>query len=417
MHVIFMYNSYSHARKGHFTLIKTQNIHLNQQSSFISDYEKSTEKVMNFFEYKPYESLKQRHAYLMKQTFPRENLVSVIKQMHRKWDAPKQTYTYIETLLDEKSTVVIGGQQAGVLTGPLYSFNKLISIIKFARKQESQLKVPVLPVFWIAGEDHDFEEVNHMFIQERNLLQKHRIRQHVDEKATVSSIPIDQSIVGKWVDVAFATLQETEHMQCVYKMVYRCLDASESYVDFFARMLFALLPNESFLLIDSGDALTREIEKPFFKHLIHQQNNIATAIYQTDVRFNRSGYESIVEVSPNDGHLFYHLNGERILLERDTRNNWVGKQKEIVLSNKEMLEIARHEPELLSNNVMTRPLMQEMLFPTLAFVGGNGEITYWALLKEAFQVTGLQMPPVVPRLSFTFIDKKTASILDRKSVV
>lgn len=386
-------------------------IDLKLQNSFISDYRKVAEKPMNFFEYSPYESLEKRHDYLMNESFPRTQLASAIKKMHQKWDAPNHTYASIEQLTDPTSTVVIGGQQAGVLTGPLYSMNKLISIIKYAKEQSEKLQTPVLPVFWIAGEDHDFEEINHVFIQEKNSLRKHRIRQHVQEKATVSSIGLDHPLIGAWVDAVFTSLEETEHAGDIYQLIHRCLAASHTYVDFFARMVFSLLPNESFLLIDSADELTRKMQQPFFERLINNQQTIATSIYQTDVALNRAGYDSIVEVQPNDGHLFYHLNGERILLERDARNSWVGKQQEIVFTTDELLKVAQNTPELLSNNVMTRPLMQEMMFPTLAFIGGNGEITYWALLKEAFHTTGLQMPPVIPRLSFTYVDRKTGHAL------
>ncbi len=119
--------------KGALTLIEIQPVNWNLHGRFIADYRESIDQAMHFFEYKPYESRKQRYDYLMKKTFPREELVSAIKHMHGKWDAPEHTYTYIEKLANEKSTVVIGGQQAGVLTGPLYSMNKIISIIKYAR--------------------------------------------------------------------------------------------------------------------------------------------------------------------------------------------------------------------------------------------------------------------------------------------
>lgn len=398
--------------KGAFIMIEIKPITWDEHGPFITDYRKGTDKTMHFFEYKPYESLQKRFEYLMERTYPRKELMSVLKKTHERWDAPDHTFERINELTDPTSTVVIGGQQAGLLTGPLYSMNKLISIIQYARKQEHELQAPVLPVFWIAGEDHDFEEINHVFIQEKNSLQKHRLKQLVDEKASVTSISVDHELVGKWVDVVFASLRETKHARDVYQLVSRCLSESETYVDFFARMLFSLLPNDPFLLIDSGDALTRQMQQMNFNHLIDHQPAIAKSIYQTDVAFKKAGYHSIVDVHPHDGHLFYHLHGERILLERDDRNSWVGKQNEIAFSNDELRKVAKYEPERLSNNVMTRPLMQEMMFPTLAFIGGNGEITYWALLKEAFHVADLQMPPVIPRLSFTYIDQKTAHLIN-----
>src|SRR5699024_1821071 len=77
------------------------------------------------------------------------------------------------------------------------------------------------------------------------------------------------------------------------------------------------------------------------------------------------------------------------------------------LTTNELLNIARKTPELLSNNVVSRPIMQELVFPTLAFIGGLGEISYWSVLKSAFHSLEINMPPVLPRLSFSFIDKST----------
>ncbi len=110
---------------------------------------------------------------------------------------------------------------------------------------------------------------------------------------------------------------------------------------------------------------------------------------------------------------FYHHNNERILLERDHEGNWAGKQNEVVMTSQQMLETARHNPAGLSNNVVTRPVMQECLFPTLAFIGGPGEVSYWAALKPAFHAAGIKMPPVLPRLSFTFIDRNVEKTLSR----
>src|SRR5690625_7447298 len=101
--------------------------------------------------------------------------------------------------------------------------------------------------------------------------------------------------------------------------------------------------------------------------------------------------------------IFFCLN-ERILLFKTEKDNWVGKYEEVELTTEELKEIAKNNPQQLSNNVITRPLMQELLFPTLAFIGGLGEISYWAALKPAFHSFGLIMTPVIHIFSLTYIN-------------
>src|SRR5699024_8817028 len=156
------------------------------------------------------------------------------------------------------------------------------------------------------------------------------------------------------------------------------------------------------VLIDSADEAVRKMESNYFIQLIEKQPEISKGVYHSLEDLKKSGYAVSLEADPEDGHLFYHLNGERILLTRDEEGNWQGKQGECLLSNEELIQIAKDQPELLSNNVATRPLMQELLFPTLAFIGGPGEIAYWAALQRAFAALEIKMPPVVPRLSLTY---------------
>src|SRR5699024_5154563 len=104
-----------------------------------------------------------------------------------------------------------GGQQAGLLTGPLYTINKIISILQYAKEQEKRLDIPVLPVFWIAGEDHDFEEVNHVFFPHGKGLNKFPLKQSHYKKLPVTDIALDQKVAAKWVDELFSKLPETIH--------------------------------------------------------------------------------------------------------------------------------------------------------------------------------------------------------------
>lgn len=118
------------------------------------------------------------------------------------------------------------------------------------------------------------------------------------------------------------------------------------------------------------------------------------------------GYAPLIEIAPNAANLFYYNGHERLLLHYDEeRGAFRDKAGHIVFAKQQLLELAETKPHCLSNNVVTRPLMQEYLLPTLAFVAGPGEIAYWAELKEAFSLFGFEMPPLAPRLQATIVGR------------
>ena len=128
---------------------------------------------------------------IKERTYPRRELVEYLSSYHQQFHASPETFDNIEKLLDPESVVVVGGQQAGLLTGPLYTIYKIISVIKLAKEQERKLGVPVVPLFWIAGEDHDIAEVNHVYIAEDGKIKKYVYPDIPQEKRMVSDLPLD----------------------------------------------------------------------------------------------------------------------------------------------------------------------------------------------------------------------------------
>ncbi|QKY68951.1 bacillithiol biosynthesis cysteine-adding enzyme BshC [Lentibacillus sp. CBA3610] len=388
-------------------------IKLQKQNALIDDYRKQHPSISEHFDYDPYsEATYHTRAQVLQQKYiDREQLTEALAGMNKRWDAPEAVYRNINRLKKDNSVVVIGGQQAGLLTGPMYTINKIISIIQFAKDQESRLQIPVIPVFWIAGEDHDFDEINHIYVPEENSLKKHKLQQQITDKCPVSTISIDQSAAAQWVDNLFERLTETEHTQSLYRTIQNCLHQSATYVDFFARVIYQLFDEEGIVLVDSADSGLRELEREHFTTLIKKQREISSGVHTSLQQLSQKGYSVSLDTESDDAHLFYHEGDNRILLTRDDEGNWVGKQNEVQLTTEEMLEAANNHPVLLSNNVVTRPLMQECLFPTLAFIGGPGEVGYWSALKPAFQAVNMEMPPVLPRLSLTLIDRHVEKIM------
>src|SRR5690625_5149283 len=143
---------------------------LTRRNKLATDYLNG--KLKKYFPYDPFGHNEERMKELQQRTFPREQLVDILTATNQKWGATQATLQQIERLRNENSVVVIGGQQAGLLSGPLYTIHKIISIIQFARQQEAKFNVPVIPIFWIAGEDHDYDEINHIYSMAENKLVK-----------------------------------------------------------------------------------------------------------------------------------------------------------------------------------------------------------------------------------------------------
>jgi bacillithiol biosynthesis cysteine-adding enzyme BshC len=374
----------------------------------VKDYLGNSLHSSSFFHYSPYQeqSYIDRLNELKQYSFPRKELVEHLLVFNHKYNADEKTIHNIQKLEDPNSVVVVGGQQAGVLTGPLYTINKIITIIQQARRLEEQHQIPVVPVFWIAGEDHDFPEINHTYAEVNGKMKKHALNQKWPNKHSVSDVQLDREACKEWINELFHFYGETSYTNDILRKINDCLVNSHTYIDFFAQLIFLLCKDTGLVLVDSGNKHLREIEVPFFQQMIENNGTIDSSLKQQQARLVASDFNLMIESDEGSAHTFFHLNGERILLERkeiDGNIYFQGKHNECRFSKEEIHSLIETKTDCFSNNVVTRPLMQEFLFPTLMFVAGPGEIAYWAELKEVFESLGRKMPPIFPRLMATLM--------------
>ncbi|MGE7215630.1 bacillithiol biosynthesis cysteine-adding enzyme BshC [Priestia koreensis] len=392
--------------------METIDVALSSLNKLTTDYVNGEKDVSSFFHYDIAQTdlFRCRQQDIKEQHYPRKELIDYLLPYNSSVGSSEQTLANIRKLNDSSTTVVVGGQQAGVLTGPLYTIHKIISILKLAKEQEQALGSPVLPVFWIAGEDHDFAEVNHVFVEQNGRMVKKAVKEKLAEKKMVSDTEMTQELVRAWVDDIFKVWGETNHTKEVRSFIQSCLQSSRTYTEFFARMIAQLFAHTGLILMDAASPELRKLESPFFVQLIEENMKLSEKVGDQQSKVEE-GYKKTIDVAPETAHLFYSHQNERILLER-TAEGFAGKNGEVQLTKEELLHIAHHEPHLLSNNVVTRPLMQEFVLPTLAFIAGPGEVAYWAELKQAFELFGFRMPPVMPRLSYVIVERSVQKALE-----
>jgi bacillithiol synthase len=392
------------------TYMEILNLSLPATNRFASDYLEQTDDIQPFFHYRYNDKTEdlRRLDEISNRHFPREDVAAYIEKFMERFPSSEAVKTSLIKFRQENSVVVIGGQQAGILTGPLYSIHKIISIIKLAQQKERQLGVPVVPVFWIAGEDHDFHEVNHVFIPSDQKVSKWTYPEKVVQKKMVSDILLNKEVCLKWVEQIIETFGETNHTKKLISFAKEQLMKSVTFVDFFANLVMELFKDYGLLIVDSGDSQFRLLQKDFFTQQITHHDAITSHLMEQQSIISKTGYPLTIDTHHRAANLFYYnkkLN-ERILLEFDLENNqFVGKSGVVSFTYDELVGIAKEDPANLSNNVVTRPLMQEWLFPTLAFIAGPGEIAYWAELKLVFEHFGIKMPPIVPRMNITLLDR------------
>ncbi|WP_066368341.1 bacillithiol biosynthesis cysteine-adding enzyme BshC [Neobacillus fumarioli] len=393
------------------------NLSLPATNRFASGYLQQSAEIMPFFHYR-FNDLNadtERLAELGGRKFKRTELAEYIESFMERFASSEAVKNSIHKLKQTNSAVVIGGQQAGILTGPLYTIHKIISCLKLAEQKERKLGIPVVPVFWIAGEDHDFQEVNHVFVPVHQKLDKWTYPEKVLEKKMVSDIQIDQDLCLAWVENIIENFGETEYTNQLLTFVTEQINKSTTFVDFFANIIMELFKDYGLLIVDSGDHAFRKLQKELLAEQIEQHEGITHALLAQQEEIAKKEFPLTIQANEQAANLFYYdpKLKERILLEFDREaGRFTGKHGKVSFAKQELVELAHENPAMLSNNVVTRPLMQEWLFPTLAFIAGPGEISYWAELKLVFEHFGMKMPPIVPRLNITFLDRSVETDLE-----
>ncbi|SFD85519.1 bacillithiol biosynthesis cysteine-adding enzyme BshC [Bacillus sp. OV194] len=381
---------------------------LQDKNQIAASYSAADPSVENLYDYNGFtaEMMEQRISDIGSREYEREKLANYLSDYNFQFSCSKQTLTNIEKLRNPKSAAVIGGQQAGLLTGPLLTIHKCISIIQFACIQERQLGVPVVPVFWIAGEDHDYDEINHVNVERNGGPKKRSLPPVSPLKTSATLMEWDSVKAAEWAESVFREFGETEFTKEVLSKVKEIFKSSKTAVHSFAQFITDLFGEYGLVLVDSGEPHFKRLQTETLEKMILRNIEVDEAFAAGIEQLTGRGFSAPVELQENNAHLFIYHNEERLLLFRDDSGNFLTKNEEVTITSEQLMANAKEKPELFSNNVVTRPVMQESLFPVLAFIAGSGEIAYWSALKEVFHLFGFKMPPLVPRLSMTIVTGK-----------
>ncbi|WP_374713622.1 bacillithiol biosynthesis cysteine-adding enzyme BshC [Symbiobacterium terraclitae] len=329
-------------------------------------------------------------------------------------------------LLGQPGTLAaVTGQQAGILTGPAYSIYKAMTTIRLARQQSERLGVPVVPVFWIAGEDHDWHEVSWVMVPAGDRAHRLALAERFEgERRSVALAPMPPSVEAVIAEFE-ALMPETEFKAEVVARVREAAAAPPalepgasggrpSLADWFGRLMAWIFRGTGLVFLNSADPALRRIEAPFFARALERQADVEAACERGVHRWERQlGFTCTVDLVPGSLNLFLYVDGDRLPLVGEGDRVWVRGNPELSWSRSELIDLAWRSPERFSTNVVLRPVVQSFLLPDLFYAGGPGEINYLGLYRDVYRTMGQQMPVLVPREGFTLVEPPIARVLQK----
>ncbi len=393
--------------------IKYSEIPINPQ--LFIDYVDNFENVKKFFptNFRDEESLIKNLENFNKDLGHREKLVQVLKKQYANEEVSDKTKQNIDALLSENTFAIVTGQQLGILLGPLYTIYKIITSIKLSEQlNERYPELKFVPVFWLEGDDHDFNEVNWIkILDNENSLTKITYEDGLDaetNRGPMGNYQFDLTIEN-FIEKISSSLRETEFKSDIINLIKKFYYPGSSFKSGFVGLLKMFFDKNGLVVFDPQDVEVKNWIKEIFKKDIENYQFISEELILQSANLEES-YHAQVKIKPIN--LFYIEDGGRYLIEPAGEYfRLKGKRKKFTYE--QLIAEINSTPERFSPNVVLRPICQDFIFPTAYYVAGPSEICYHAQIYPYYAIHNLTPPILYPRASATLIETKVQNILDK----
>ena len=380
-------------------------------SRLFLDYLSYTPPVQTFYPCSPIfsEWLKEEAQRVRYDQARRQKVSEILERQNRAWGASKKTLANVGRLRRGALTAVTG-QQVGLFGGPLFSIFKALTAVKLAQEATAS-GVDCVPIFWLATEDHDLAEVNHV-----SLLSPQGIPERVAiDSRGVAEAPVGTIRFGSEIDPVVAHAASLLGDSEVTGWLRESYRQGETLGSSFARLFARLFAEWGVVLLDPSDEEFHELAKPLFRAVIEQAPELDEALLARGKALEAAGYHQQVKVTSASTLLFEVKNGARTVVRRKANGISgaefvVGKEQ---LSRHQLLDRIDELPAAFNPNVLFRPVVQDYLLPTLAYTGGAAEVAYFAQVAVVYERLLGRITPVLPRFSATLLEPKAERILNR----
>lgn len=328
----------------------------------------------------------------------RSAVVEVLRAQNRAFGSDIQAERNIERL-QNGAVAIVTGQQVSLFSGPAYCIYKALDAIRWA-EELTHASVDAVPIFWMATEDHDLAEANQAFFGERYGIARLEVPLSEGvEGQSVGRIPLGEQ-ANAVVEHAAELLAGPDKREIIdaLKASYR---ASETFGSAFGKFLARLLKGRGLILLDPLDKKLHELARSIYLKAAKDAGPITEELLKRGKQLEREGFHAQVKVTPQSTLLFLNVEGKR---EAVRRKNDAFVAESLRLSASELLKTIEENPEAVTPSVLLRPVLQDFILPTAAYIGGPAEVAYMAQAQVVYRRLLGRMPAILPRTSFTLIE-------------
>jgi len=331
----------------------------------------------------------------------RQVLVAELKHQNSNINLSEKSKTNIVSLVSENTYTITTGHQLNLLSGPLYTIYKILQVIIWTEKlKETYNQLNFIPVFWMASEDHDFDEINHINLFNNKIEWK----KNGQDDFVTGAIETDLSFIQTFSQPIIDLFDDETTKKSVSKFLNNYKNTSLARAT--RQLLNDLFGKYGLVIIDGNSVSLKKLFQPVIEKELTQKLTF-NAVYKTNTDLKKSGYHN--QVFLRECNLFY-IKGKTV------RHRIIRAEEGFKINNEfktthQLIEESKQYPERFSPNALLRPIYQELVLPNIAYIGGGGEIAYWLQIKGVFKQLNLTMPLLRVRDSYILLNSNQISKL------
>ncbi len=380
-------------------------------SRFVRDYVAGASRSSAFSQGSPFSSATYKRKAAERENGTaagkRESAAAIVKPV-----GPRAARA-LRAVVEGDGFFVTTGQQPALLGGPLYSLYKALTAVRLAQDLAGILARPVMPLFWVASDDHDWDEANHVhLIDQANELHCLTLGPNPGTvPRPLSRIPLGDAVIDA-VTRLEQCFPRNEYRDRYIDLARNAFSPRATMASAFAALMAELLRDTPIGLVDAADPLLKEASRPVLCAEAEDPAASERAVRETSDALAVQEYGLQVPVIDGAVNLLTDLEGGRDRLQR-ANGGFVHRRSGRRISQRALLALIRDDPVRVSPNVLLRPVVEAAVFPSLAYVGGPGELAYYGQLHGLFARHGVCMPVPVPRASLLVVEPKVSRVMDK----
>jgi bacillithiol biosynthesis cysteine-adding enzyme BshC len=372
-------------------------------SAFLSDFS----SVSHFYKHAPNaQGIDEAVREVRIDDAVRRGVVEALRKQSQNFGADEHTAKNLDRLRDG-AVAVVTGQQVGLFGGPAYCIYKALTAIRVAREL-TERGTNAVPVFWLATEDHDLAEVNHAYVPKRGGFQRLEILPRESNGRRVGDVELGSEVHA--LAAQLDALLEGAWSEDIARWLAESYTPADTFGTAYGKLMARIFSGRGLIFLDPMSPELHRLSLPLMKRALQQHAELAAELVARSAALAKAGFHAQVKVAENSTLLFRIVNAQRLPI-RALKDGLAAGEK--IESLEETIKSLEAHPENFSPSALLRPVVQDSLLPTVAYVGGAAEVAYQAQTSLVYEKLLGRAPAILPRAGFTIVPSHIANLLKK----